>query len=109
MLDCKLLGPQVLQTKSSNMEEDWWRSMAFLTHQPTSLDRTSGCLGEVMLDKLSMGPKPLAAAVLGSVIGSAVGGGSKLMCGAECSGACELDHTWGLHLEVGSRRMVPCS
>ena len=64
-----------MQTKSSNIDKVWWRSTASLTHLPSSSDRTSGCLGEVMLDKLSTGPKPLAATVLESVVGSAVGGG----------------------------------
>ena len=75
MLDCKSLGPCTLQTKSSNVVENWWRSIASLTHLPNSSDRTSGCLGEVVRDELSMGPKPLAATVLGSVVGSVVGGG----------------------------------
>ena len=44
-------------------------------HLPSSSDRTSGCLGKVMLDKLSTGPKSLAAAALASVVGSVVGGG----------------------------------
>ena len=74
-LDFESLGPQVLQTKSSNADKDWWRSTASLTHIPSSSDRTSGCLGEVMLDKLSTVPKPLAATVLGSVAGNAAGGG----------------------------------
>ena len=49
--------------------------MASLMHSPNLSDRTSGCLEEVMLDELSMGPKPLAATVLGSVGGNVVGGG----------------------------------
>ena len=49
--------------------------MASLIHLPNSSDRTSGCLGEVMLEELSTGPKSLAATVLGKVVGSVVGGG----------------------------------
>ena len=74
-LDCKLLGPQILQTKSSNVRKDWKRSIPSLVHLPILPDRTSGCLEEVLLDELSMGPKPLAAAELGSVKGNVVGGG----------------------------------
>ena len=74
-LDCKLLGPQILQMKSSNVVNDWWRSTASQMHLPNLSDRTSGCLEEVMLDKLSTSPKPLAAAELGSVKGNVVGGG----------------------------------
>ena len=74
-LDCESLGPCILQTKSSNVVMDWWRSMASLMHLPDSSDRTSGHLEEVMLDELSTGTEPLATTVLGSVRGNAVGGG----------------------------------
>ena len=73
-LDCKLLGPCTLQTKSSKVAKDWWRCIASLMHLPNSSDRTSGCSVEVVLEELSTGLKPLAATVLGSVVGSVVGG-----------------------------------
>ena len=74
-LDCKLLGPQILQTKSSNVRKDWKRSIPSLVHLPILPDRTSGCLEEVLLDESSTDPKPLAATVLGSVGGNVVGRG----------------------------------
>ena len=45
-------------------------------HLPNSSERTSGCSGEVVLEELSLGPEPTAAAVLGNdVVGGAVSAG----------------------------------